>query len=74
MWSPSLRSNRSLTASATIQKTRYAVPAEALLVDRAQLLTLTAPRDDCARWWVARAQRQCGQSKYGVFTHHAGKR
>ncbi|MEG2032249.1 MAG: catalase/peroxidase HPI, partial [Janthinobacterium sp.] len=25
------------------QKTRYAVPAEALLVDRAQLLTLTAP-------------------------------
>ncbi len=36
-------SNRSRTASATIRRRAYAVSAEELLVDRAQLLTLTAP-------------------------------
>ena len=36
-------SSRSPTASATTSKARYSVPAEALLIDKAQLLTLTAP-------------------------------
>ena len=45
----------SRTASATTQKAKYAVPAEALLVDKAQLLTLTAPEmtvlvGGCACW------------------------
>ena len=35
-----------------------AVPAEHLLVERANLLTLTAPRDDRAARWAARAGRQ----------------
>ena len=36
-------SSRSRTGSATISKAKYAVSAEELLVDKAQLLTLTAP-------------------------------
>ena len=33
------------------QKTRYAVPAEELLLDKAQLLTLTAP-EMTVSWWA----------------------
>ena len=43
MWHLRARSNRSPTASATTRRRATAVPAEALLIDKAQLLTLTAP-------------------------------
>ena len=39
----SLRLSRRLTASATICRLGHTEHAEALLIDRAQLLTLTAP-------------------------------
>jgi catalase-peroxidase len=40
------------------QKARYAVSAEEMLVDKAQLLTLTAPDDDSSRWWYAHLEYQ----------------
>jgi catalase-peroxidase len=51
------------------QQTRYAVPAEALLVDRAQLLTLTAPEMTVLLGGLRVLNANVGQSKYGVFTH-----
>ena len=50
------------------QKTRYAVPAEALLVDRAQLLTLTAPEMTVLVGGLRVLNANVGQSKHGVFT------
>jgi catalase-peroxidase len=49
------------------QKTKYAVPAEALLIDRAQLLTLTAPEMTVLIGGL-RVLNTNGQSKHGVFT------
>jgi catalase-peroxidase len=49
------------------QKTRYSVPAEALLIDRAQLLTLTAPEMTVLVGGLR--VLNVGQSKYGVFTY-----
>jgi hypothetical protein len=39
-------------------KGKYTVPAEALLIDKAQLLTLTAPGNDGARRRPARPEDQ----------------
>src|SRR6202000_3091812 len=50
------------------QKTRYEVPAEAMLVDRAQLLTLTAPEMTVLVGGLRGLKPNGGQSKYGVFT------
>jgi catalase-peroxidase len=50
------------------QKTRYAVPAEALLIDRAQLLTLTAPEMTVLLGGLRVLNANVGQSKHGVFT------
>jgi catalase-peroxidase len=50
---------------------QFMAPEEAL-VDRAQLLRLTGAGDDRAGRRPARAGRQCGQSKHGVFTHQPG--
>ena len=49
-------------------KTRYSVPAEALLVDRAQLLTLTAPQMTVLIGGLRVLETNAGQSKHGVFT------
>ena len=49
------------------QKAQYAVPAEALLIDRAQLLTLTAPEMTVLVGGL-RVLGVNGQSKHGVFT------
>ena len=68
----SRRSSRSPTASATTQKARYAVPAEALLVDRAQLLTLTAPEMTVLVGGLRVLGANAGGSKHGVFTDAAG--
>jgi len=50
------------------QKARYAVPAEALLIDRAQLLTLTAPEMTVLIGGLRVLGVNADQSKHGVFT------
>src|SRR6185369_17526348 len=54
------------------QKTRYAVPAEALLIDRAQLLTLTAPELTVLIGGLRVLGANHGDSKHGVFTTRPG--
>jgi catalase-peroxidase len=50
------------------QKARYPVPAEALLVDRSQLLTLTAPEMTVLVGGLRVLNANAAQSKHGVFT------
>jgi catalase-peroxidase len=50
------------------QKTRYAVSAEELLVDRAQLLTLTAPEMTVLVGGMRVLKANFGGSQHGVFT------
>jgi catalase-peroxidase len=54
-------------------KARYAVPSEALLVDRAQLLTLTAPEMTVLVGGMRALDANFGQSKHGVFTKRPGE-
>ncbi|HEX2572620.1 MAG TPA: catalase/peroxidase HPI [Polyangia bacterium] len=54
------------------QKARYAVPAEALLVDKAQLLTLTAPEMTALVGGLRVLGANVGQNKHGVFTARPG--
>ena len=49
-------------------KTKYAVSAEELLVDRAQLLTLTAPEMTVLVGGLRVLNSNFGQSQHGVFT------
>jgi len=49
-------------------KTKYSVSAEELLVDRAQLLTLTAPEMTALIGGMRVLNTNFGQSQYGVFT------
>jgi catalase-peroxidase len=49
-------------------KTKYAVTAEELLVDRAQLLTLTAPEMTVLLGGMRVLNANFGQSRHGVFT------
>ena len=49
-------------------KTKYAVPAEELLVDRAQLLTLTAPEMTVLVGGMRVLDANFEQSRHGVFT------
>jgi catalase-peroxidase len=51
------------------QKTRYSVPAEAMLVDRAQLLTLTAPEMTVLVGGLRVLDANFGGSRHGAFTH-----
>jgi len=50
------------------QKAKYAVTAEELLVDRAQLLTLTAPEMTVLVGGMRVLNANFGQSQHGVFT------
>ena len=50
------------------QKTRYAVSAEELLVDKAQLLTLTAPEMTVLVGGMRVLKTNFGESQHGVFT------
>jgi catalase-peroxidase len=50
------------------QKTRYAVSAEEMLVDRAQLLTLTAPEMTVLVGGMRVLNTNYGGTKHGVFT------
>ena len=53
-------------------KGRYSVPAEALLIDRAQLLTLTAPEMTALVGGLRVIGTNVGGSKDGVFTERVG--
>ena len=50
------------------QKSRFAVPSETLLLDRAQLLTLTAPEMTVLVGGLRVLGANAGQSKLGAFT------
>jgi len=52
-------------------KRRYAVSAEALLIDKAQLLTLTAPEMTVLVGGLRVLGANAGQSAHGVFTERA---
>jgi catalase-peroxidase len=54
------------------QKKKYAVCAEELLLDRAQLLTLTAPEMTVLIGGMRVLNTNFGQSKHGVFTDKPG--
>ncbi len=49
-------------------KTKYSVPAEKLLIDRAQLLTLTAPEMTVLVGGMRVLNTNFGQTRHGVFT------
>ena len=53
-------------------KGRYTVPAEALLIDKAQLLTLTVPEMAVLVGGLRVLGANVGGAKHGVFTHRAG--
>jgi len=53
-------------------KTKYAVSAEELLVDRAQLLTLTAPEMTALIGGLRVLNANFGQTQHGVFTKRPG--
>jgi catalase-peroxidase len=54
------------------QKQRYAVPAEELLIDRAQLLTLTAPEMTVLIGGLRVLGANVGGSRHGVLTSRPG--
>jgi len=54
------------------QKAAYAVPAEALLIDKAQLLTLTAPELTVLIGGLRAININADGSKHGVFTDKPG--
>ncbi|HSI57894.1 MAG TPA: catalase/peroxidase HPI [Ideonella sp.] len=53
-------------------KARYSVPAEALLIDKAQLLTLTAPEMTVLVGGLRVLGANAGQNRHGVFTAKPG--
>ena len=53
-------------------KGKYAVPAEALLIDKAQLLTLTAPEMTVLVGGLRVLNANAGKSQHGVFTKQPG--
>ena len=55
------------------QKAGYAVPAEALLIDKAQLLTLTAPELTVLVGGLRAININAGGSTHGVFTDQPGR-
>ena len=50
-------------------KARYTLPAEALLIDKAQLLTLTAPEMTVLLGGLRVLKTNAGGTQHGVFTH-----
>ena len=54
------------------QKTKFTIPAEALLLDRAQLLTLSAPEMTVLVGGMRALNANVGQSQHGVFTKRPG--
>jgi catalase-peroxidase len=54
-------------------KARSTLPAEALLIDRAQLLTLTAPQMTVLVGGMRMLDANVGHSRHGVFTANPGR-
>jgi len=54
------------------QKARFSIPAEEMLIDRAQLLTLTAPEMTVLIGGLRVLGANAGGSKHGVFTKKPG--
>jgi catalase-peroxidase len=54
------------------QQSRYSVSAEELLIDRAQLLTLTAPEMTVLIGGLRVLDTNVGHTKHGVLTHRTG--
>ena len=54
-------------------KSNYAISAEELLLDRAQLMTLTAPEMTVLVGGMRVLDANIGQSQHGVFTQRAGR-
>jgi catalase-peroxidase len=54
------------------QKSRYSVSAEELLIDKAQLLTLTAPEMTVLVGGMRVLDTNVGDSRHGVFTEQPG--
>ena len=54
------------------QKAKYSVSAEEMLIDRAQLLTLTAPEMTALIGGLRVLNANYGQTKHGVFTDRPG--
>lgn len=55
------------------QKAKYSISSEELLLDKAQLLTLSAPEMSVLIGGFRVLGANVGQSKHGVFTKHVGK-
>jgi catalase-peroxidase len=53
-------------------KGKYVVPAEAMLIDKAQLLTLTAPEMTVLVGGIRVLNANVGQTRHGVFTRRPG--
>jgi len=53
-------------------KAKLSIPAEELLIDKAQLLTLTAPEMTALVGGLRALNANVGQSQHGVFTHRPG--
>ncbi len=53
-------------------KTRYSIPTEELLIDKAQLLTLSAPEMTVLVGGLRALNANVGQSAHGVFTKQPG--
>ena len=65
---PSRRWSRSPTASATTSSRDWPLSAEELLIDKAQLLTLTAPEMTVLIGGLRALNANVGKSPHGVFT------
>ncbi len=51
-------------------KSHYSIPAEHLLIDKAQLLNLTAPEMTALIGGMRALNTNVGQTRHGVFTQH----
>jgi len=71
MWRHSARWNRRRTGSAITSATVCACEASELLIDKANLLTLTAPEMTVLVGGLRSLGANVGQAKHGVFTQHA---
>ena len=69
LWGWRKMPSHSIQGFRNYQKTRYGVSAEELLIDRAQLLTLTAPEMTVLIGGMRVLNTNFGQTQHGVFTN-----
>ena len=73
MWNHSKYMEPEADGFRNYQKKAYTVPAEEMFVDKAQLLTLSAPEMTVLVGGLRVLGANYGQSKHGVFTDQVGK-